>query len=150
MRVSNFAPGLMILALSVAVFVESRDLPYWSDTTPGPGFFPRLIVITGVVLFLLQFAEAWRTAGQQVAEWPDRTGLERAGMTYAGLAGLAILAPMLGMLPSIALFLLFLLIVVLRQSVQSSLIAAGITLGVIYLVFVRWLGIALPTGPLGI
>jgi hypothetical protein len=140
----------MILALSAAVFFESRDLPYWSDTTPGPGFFPRLIVVTGVVLFLLQFAEAWRSAGQQVAEWPDRTGLARAGMTYAGLAGLAILAPMLGMLPSIALFLVFLLIVVLRQTVQSSLIAAAITLGVIYLVFVRWLGIALPTGPFGI
>lgn len=148
MRIGNVLPGVLILALSAAVFVQTRHLTYWGETAPGPGFFPAWLVLAGVVLFLLQFAEGWR-ARDSVATWPDRSALTRAGITYGGLAALGMLAPLLGMIPSIVLFVLFLLIVVLRRPVWPSLLTTAVTVGLIYVIFVQWLGVALPTFSIG-
>lgn len=149
MRISNALPGILILALSAAIFIETRHLAYWTETAPGPGFFPSWLVLAGIILSLLQLIEAWRATGS-AAEWPDRSAIGRACITYAGLVGLGILAPLLGMMPSIVLFVVFLLIVVLRRPVWPSLATTAVTVGLIYLIFVSWLGVVLPTSSLGI
>jgi hypothetical protein len=150
MRISNVLPGVLILALSAAIFIDTRHLTYWSDTTPGPGFFPYWVILAGVALFLLQLSEAWRAGGEVTVEWPDRPALIRATATYGGLVALAALTPVLGMILSIVLFVMFLLFVILRQPLWPSLVATTITIGLIYVIFVRWLGTALPTSALGL
>ncbi|HEX2256980.1 MAG TPA: tripartite tricarboxylate transporter TctB family protein [Afifellaceae bacterium] len=149
MRIGNVLPGALVLAVSAAVFVETRHLTYWSDTAPGAGFFPAWVISAGLVLFLLQLAEAWRSQ-HAIAQWPDGSALVRAGLTYGGLIALGLMAPVVGMLPSIVLFVLFLLIGILRRPIWPSLAATVITVGVIYVIFVSWLGIALPTWSIGI
>jgi hypothetical protein len=149
MRISNVVPGVLILALSAAIFLDTRHLTYWSETTPGPGFFPYWLVLAGVAVFLLQLSEAWRAGREVTLDWPDRSALFRALATYGGLVAFAALTPVLGMIVSIVLFVVFLLIVILRQPVWPSLLATTITIGLIYMIFVRWLGIALPTSSLG-
>jgi hypothetical protein len=54
------------------------------------------------------------------------------------------------MWPAAALFVAFLLLVVLRQPPIQSLAAAGITIGLIYTVFVWWLDLRIPVGFAGI
>jgi hypothetical protein len=41
------------------------------------------------------------------------------------------------------------MIVALRQPVPQSLVAVAVTIAFAYLIFVRWLGMALPRGVLG-
>ena len=53
------------------------------------------------------------------------------------------------MMSSAALFMAFLLIVVQRRRLLPSLATTAITTGLIYVVFVRWLGVRLPTGLTG-
>jgi hypothetical protein len=52
--------------------------------------------------------------------------------------------------PALALFVGFLLLFVLRQRLGPSLATLVITAGLIYAIFVGWLGVPLPRGILGI
>jgi hypothetical protein len=45
--------------------------------------------------------------------------------------------------------MVFLLVVVQRRPVGPSLVTTAITVGLVYLVFTRWLGVRLPTGVTG-
>jgi hypothetical protein len=149
MRISNVLPGVFILILSAAVFFETRHLPYWTETAPGAAFFPLWLVAAGVALFVLQMLEGKRMGRESVAQWPDRAALLRAVLTYGGLAGMALLAPLLGMLTTALLFMAFLLIVILRRPLWPSLATVVITAALVYVIFVQWLGVALPTFSLG-
>jgi hypothetical protein len=81
--------------------------------------------------------------------WPSRPVLATVGSVYAALIAFAVLTPVLGMLPSIALFLVVVMVVLLRQPVIGSLVAAAVTTALIYIVFVRWLALPLPAAILG-
>lgn len=70
--------------------------------------------------------------------------------TLAGLWLILLAAPWLGLVGAIAAFTLFLLLVVLRRRALPSLFATGLTLALVYGVFVLWLGIPMPTGLLGV
>ena len=76
-------------------------------------------------------------------------GLRRVALAFAALVAFAVLSPVLGMMSSAALFMVFLLIVVQRRGIAPSLATTAITTGLIYAVFVRWLGVRLPTGLTG-
>jgi hypothetical protein len=52
--------------------------------------------------------------------------------------------------PSVFLLLAFLFAVVERLPVLRSLVVAGATTAVLILIFKSWLGVPLPTGPLGV
>jgi hypothetical protein len=149
MRIGAYAPAVFILALSALVLFGIWDLAYWSGTAPGPAFLPYWLVALGVVLFVFGAAEAWRAREADGAVWPDRPALIRVVATFAGLLAIPILSPMLGMVPIVMLFMAFLLFVVLRRPLLPSLLTVGVTGGAIYAIFVWWLGVALPVGPLG-
>ena len=51
---------------------------------------------------------------------------------------------------AVALLVAFVLLFVLRQALWPSLATVGITAGLIYAIFVGWLGVPLPRGPLGL
>lgn len=149
MRWSDVIPALLMLALSGAIALDTRSLAFWSDTTPGPAFLPVWLALAGVLLFVLRLAEARRVRADLV-QWPGKPALARVGAIVAGLAAVPLMAPFAGLVPALALFVLFLLLGVLRQPLWPSLATVGVTTGVVYVVFVGWLGVPLPKGPLGI
>ena len=102
-----------------------------------------------MLLSLLLLVESRGRGGAAGVEWPDREGLRRVAMAFAALVAFALLSPVLGMMSSAALFMVFLLIVVQRRGIAPSLATTAITTGLIYAVFVRWLGVRLPTGLTG-
>jgi putative tricarboxylic transport membrane protein len=150
MRIGNVVPAVVILGLSAAIFFEARGLEYYGETTPGPAFFPLWLAAGGIVLAILQVAEARRAGDDSTPEWPERSVLVRVAMTVFGLAALVLLAPILGMMPCVALFMAFLLLVVLRRPLWPSLATLAVTVLLIHLLFVRWLAVPLPTSSLGI
>jgi len=149
MRLGEVIPASLLLVLSAAVFLDTRHLEFF-DGIPGPAFLPVWLAIAGCVLFVLRLLEARRLPVSGGAEWPDRGGLRRVILTFAGLVVIPLVAPAIGMLAAIVLFMVFLLIVVLRQRPGPSLLTVAVTAGVVYGIFVLWLGIALPKGFLGI
>jgi putative tricarboxylic transport membrane protein len=150
MRRSDVIPALLMLVLSVAIFIETFHLEYYGEVSPGPAFLPVWLALGGGVLVVLRLLEARRLAGSAAVEWPDRPGLRRIALIVVGLVAVPLLTSVIGMIPAILLFMAFLLLVVLQQSVVPSLLTIALTGGLVYGIFVRWLGVALPTGALGI
>ena len=149
MKTSDVAPAALMLGLSGAILLETRNLSFWSDTTPGPAFLPVWLALAGVILFVLRLIEARRPGGGAV-QWPDRPALVRIATIAAALAAIPLLAPLAGLVPALALFVAFLLLVVLRQRLWPSLATLAVTIGLVYAIFVGWLGVPLPVGVLGI
>jgi hypothetical protein len=61
-----------------------------------------------------------------------------------------IVSPFLGMVPSAALFVFLFLHGLLARPLVSTLFTTAVTTGLIYVVFVWWLNVGLPTGYFGI
>lgn len=137
------APAALIAALAVAVLAGTTSLSMWDGFTPGPGFFPRLVGVAGLGLAAAELWAARRVA--PAGPWRPETGaVQRVGLTVLGMVGLAVLAPVLGMSPALAVFMLFMLTAALRRPVWPSLATAVGFAAAVEVVFVRWLGIALP------
>ena len=150
MKATDVGPAALVLALSGAIALDTLGLSFWDDTTPGPAFLPVWLAIAGVVLFVLRLSEARSLRNAATVEWPDRAALARVATIFAGLVAVPLLAPLLGLVPSLALLVAFVLLFVLRQALWPSLIAVAVTMGLIYAIFVAWLGVPLPTGLLGL
>jgi putative tricarboxylic transport membrane protein len=149
MKTSDVVPALLMLALSAALAFETRGLGFWSDTTPGPAFMPVWLALAGAVLCVLRLVEA-RSSASAAIPWPERSALARVAMVLGGLAAVPLASPLLGLVPSLALFVAFLLLAVLRQPLWPSLATLAVTVGLVYAIFVGWLGVPLPKGILGI
>jgi hypothetical protein len=148
MRRSDVLPALLMLALSGAIAFDTRSLSFWQDTTPGPAFLPVWLAVAGVVLFVLRLLEA-RRSPEPIA-WPERAALVRFAVIFGALAVVPLLSPVVGLVLALALFVAFLLLVVLRQPLWPSLATVVITAGLVYAIFVGWLGVPLPKGVVGV
>lgn len=149
MKLSDVVPALLMLALSAAIAFDTRSLGFWADTTPGPAFLPVWLAIAGVVLVVLRLIEGRRSPAAGI-EWPDRPSVIRVAMILGGLVAVPVLSPLIGLVAALALFVAYLLLAVLRQPLWPSLATLAITVGVVYGIFVGWLGVPLPKGVLGI
>jgi putative tricarboxylic transport membrane protein len=150
MRVVDVAPAAVILGISAVVLAGTRELPYWTDFAPGPAFLPRWIAGTGVLLCAILLFHAWRAGGAAKPEWPERAGAIRVLLTTGGLILCVPLAPYLGLVTTTVVFMAGMMVGILRRRLLPSLLTAVGTGGLIYIVFVWWLKVALPAGPLGI
>jgi hypothetical protein len=150
MRIVDVAPAVVMLGLSTTVFLGTSELPYWTDFTPGPAFLPRWIAGAGVLLSVILLVQAWRAEGVGKPEWPDKAGAIRVGLTTAGLTLCVPLAPYVGFIAVSFLFMAGMMVGILRRKIVPSLLTAAFTGGLLYVVFVLWLKVALPAGPLGI
>jgi putative tricarboxylic transport membrane protein len=148
MKAGDVVPALLMLVLSAAIAFDTRSLSFWADTTPGPAFLPVWLAVAGVVLVVLRLVEARRV--HTAIDWPDGPALVRVGMILGGLIAVPLVSPLLGLVPALALFVAFLLLVVLRQALWPSLATLAVTVGLVYAIFVGWLGVPLPRGILGI
>jgi putative tricarboxylic transport membrane protein len=148
MKRLDIATALIMLALCGVVIVGMSGFAFWSDYAPGPSFGPYLIAGSGILLSLLLLIEAIRE-DDRPADWPDAIGRSRVLLTIAGLVVFAVALPWLGFLLSTVTFMIVLMIVVLRRRLLPSLATTAVTVALIQGIFVQWLNVRLPTGPLG-
>jgi len=132
------------LIACVAYFIGAIRLPFGSINEPGPGFFPSIVGVIGLILSTFLLGESIKSKkGSRYAEKENITHL----FLYMGsLIGLVIFFKWIG-----SLFGVFLLVLLLMKTsrvpgwklpVVISLITA---LG-IHLVFGYWLKVSLPAG----
>ena len=149
MRNADIAIAVAALAVSVVVLVGAREYPYWARTAPGTGFMPTLLGLFGLVLGAALLVNALRRPSAAGLDLPERPIAVRVAGAAGGLVVIVLLTPYLGLLVGQALFMLVVLIGLLGRRLVPSLVATGLTGGLIYLVFLRWLRVPLPIGPLG-
>jgi len=126
-------------------------LPYWSDYSPGPAFAPWWIAACGLLLSGLLAIQTLRTGARAV---PDetvttRSGFIRAASTFAVLVAFVVSIPVLGLVLTSMAAAAIIMLVVLRRAVVTSLFSVLVTGAVIYGIFLWWLKVPFPKGPLG-
>jgi len=150
MRVTNLIAALTLLALSVLVLSGTWALPYWADFAPGSAFAPFWVAMVGMTLAIALFVTTLLDNSSEPNSFPDRHGIVRILALTAGLWLMVLLIPLLGFMSAGILFCLFLLLGIERRPLLPSLFTTAVIAGLVYGVFIAWLGIALPAGPLGL
>ncbi len=148
MKRVDIATALIMLGLCAVVIVGMSGFAFWSDFAPGPSFGPYLIAGAGILLSFLLLIEAIREEDRP-ADWPDAIGRHRVLFTVVGLVLFAAALPYLGFMTSSVVFMLVLMVVVLRRKLWPSLATTAVTVALIQGIFVQWLSVRLPIGPLG-
>jgi len=145
------ALGEVVLALAIAVLgilwiVAALRMPLWEGFAPQSGFMPLWygIILTALAAAIVVNLFMQKEPGK--AEQPIGKPLIVLAAFAAGIAGLELV----GFGPSVFLFLLVLFAVVERLPITRSILVAAGTTAVLFLIFKTWLGVTLPSGPLGI
>ncbi len=149
MRGANFAIALGAILLSAGVLIGARQYPFWARTAPGTGFMPTLLALAGLGLGVALLVSTLRQGQLEPLDLPDRPTRVRVAGALAGLALVIVLTPVIGLLLGQTIFMLFMLLGLQRRPLVPSLVTTAITVGLIYGVFMRWLNVPLPVGPLG-
>ena len=136
-----------------AALWEARSFQYGTEFAPGPGFAPVWLSAIGLCVSLLIAAHgllAIRGADRSAAAPAlEKWGLMRVALTLLGLGTMVFLVESLGLTLSILLFLLYLTLAVQRLTVGVGIGASVGTVVFVYVVFVHFLGVPIPKGPLG-
>jgi hypothetical protein len=154
MRREDIVVGLVLAAIFGAALWEASTFQYSTEFAPGPGFAPVWLSAIGFVLALCIVAGGWRAArasrpAQEAGDKLEAGGLGRVAATVGGLVVMLMLVPYLGYATAVLAFLLFLTFAVQRLRPVVAVAASLMTVGFVYLVFVRLLGVPMPVGPLG-
>lgn len=150
---ADFVGGLLLSAFFGAALWEGWSFQYGSEFAPGPGFAPVWLSAIGLCVSLLIAAHgllAMRSADRSAAAPAlEKWGLMRVALTLLGLGTMIFLVESIGLALSILLFLLYLTLVVQRHAVWTGIGASVGTVAFVYLVFVYFLDVPIPKGPLG-
>jgi hypothetical protein len=139
------AAGLLGAVVLVGAFGIEREA--------GEGLTPRAFPIAIALALLASGAAvavgAWRRPdGDQRLDWPERDGFQRMAAVLAAIAVYVASLPVAGF-PVTSLLFVTGLAAYLGRGGWASAAAAGAAVGLIlYGVFIRLLGLALPSGPL--
>ena len=153
---ADFVAGLLLSAFFGAALWEAWSFQYGTEFAPGPGFAPVWLSAIGLCVSLLIAAHGLRAmrgsegSAQRAAPALEAWGLVRVALTLLGLAAMVLLVEPLGLVVSILLFLLYLTLVVQRHGVAVGIGASVGTVVFVYMVFVYFLEVPIPKGPLGL
>ena len=148
MRRPNQIAGAAFLLLAVWVAWQALKMRFYSHLGPGPGFFPFFLALALGIVSLAMIVQA--TIGESEpmpAEFfPDRRGVLRVLAVFVALALTAALLEPLGFRLTMFAALVFLLVALGQQSwIVTLAVATAGSFGA-FLLFDRWLRVALPTG----
>jgi hypothetical protein len=152
---ADFVGGLVLSAFFGAALWEGWSFQYGSEFAPGPGFAPIWLSAIGLCVSLLIAAHGLRAmrggeaSGKAAAPALEKGGLARVAFTLLGMAAMVFLVQWLGLVVSILLFLLFLTLFVQRLAIGVGIGASLGTVVFVYVVFVYFLDVPIPKGPLG-
>jgi putative tricarboxylic transport membrane protein len=139
---------VVVLAIGIGVAAEARTLPYWHEYAPGPGFFPLWLGLLLAAVAVLELVVLFRSKGERAAA-PD---VRMTGRSWA-LGILTVVAAQI--VPFVGLILATVIFVAAAswtleptRKLTNALSTILIPLAV-WLIFVAWLGVPLPKGPLG-
>ena len=153
---ADFVGGLLLSAIFGAALWEGWSFQYGTEFAPGPGFAPVWLSAIGLCVSLMIAAHGlWamrsgEDSDQRAAPALETGGLVRVALTLLGLVAMVLLVEPLGLVAAILLFLLYLTLFVQRHGVAVGIGASVGTVVFVYVVFVYFLEVPVPKGPLGL
>lgn len=147
MRRAHLLCGAVLLALGAVALAEAlRILDDWQ----GARLMPAALAVVLVLLGAGHLVPAREGPPAARRAWPDAAGWRRVGFVFGALAAYVALLPRLGFLPGTALFVLVLVRFMGTFSWPAAIALAAAVAFAAHAVFTRWLGMPLPSGPLGV
>jgi putative tricarboxylic transport membrane protein len=144
-RILGIGAGL----LGAAVLVGARGIERQAGEGLTPRAFPMVIALALLASGGAVAVAAWRRAEDgRTLDWPGGNGFRRMGVVLAATAVYVASLAILGF-PLASLLFVTALAAYLGRGGWLSAVAAGVgTALVLYVVFIRLLGLSLPAGPL--
>lgn len=145
--------GLVLLAISLVLLVQSFQLPSLPIVPVGPGFYPSIVLsfmaATSALLVLQDLLKRRAPAVADAGEAPRRN-YRRVAIAFAIVAAYVALLPLLGFRIATVVFVGALQAALGRpQTARQWAVLAAIALGtavVSYVIFERYLLVLLPRG----
>jgi putative tricarboxylic transport membrane protein len=145
--------GLVLLAISLVLLVQSFQLPSLPIVPVGPGFYPAIVLsFMAAASALLVLQDIMKRRVPAVADAPDapRRNYRRVVIAFAIVGGYVALLPLLGFRVATVLFVGVLQAALDRpRTARQWAVLAAIALGtaaISYLIFERYLLVLLPRG----
>ncbi len=140
--------GLALVGLSLLCIFDLRAdtyLVFWDEWGPGPSWLPYIMATILLILSCFLIIRRSRTSASQLGASPSGT------LKYIlVVTGLAWAFPLLGGLLSLTLFVAVEMMWIERKKWLTSVTTALVSTAIVWVIFVRLLGVSLPTGPFGI
>jgi len=139
--------SLCFLAFSGYLVFESRQMEYYADLGPGPGFFPFWLGAALGILSIIWLIQASREpeGALEAGFIPKRLGLVRILSVLVAMVLFACVLDDLGFQLTMLIFLGVLLIALGRQKLIVTAAVALVGSFGVYYVFKHWLDVPLPT-----
>ena len=155
---ADIVGGLLLAAGFAAALWEGLSFQFGAEFAPGPGFAPVWLSSIGIAIALLIAVGGWRSArqanttasGEPVDPSADKTELAPVVATLVALAVMIVVVPWVGFVPAMLAFLLILTLFIQRMSWLTALGTSLGTVVFVYIVFVHFLKVPIPAGPLGV
>lgn len=152
------AAGTFLVLFAGTIYLSSK-LPLLDALGPGPGFFPLILALLGVVLSLALLVQLVRQPDAAVGApdpdasedlIPDRSAMFRiVGIIVLLLAAFTALDPLGYRLTALVFITLLLLVLGVRNYIAIALVALALSFGVFHS-FYYWLKVPLPIGAFGL
>jgi putative tricarboxylic transport membrane protein len=138
--------SLIFLAFSAYLVFESRQMEYYADLGPGPGFFPFWLGALLAMLSIIWLVQVSIGPGGAIEAGfiPDRRGLVRVIAVLVTMALFGWVVDDLGFQLTMLIFLGSLLIALGRQNLIVTAAVALVGSFGVYYVFTNWLDVQLP------
>lgn len=138
--------SLVFLVFSACLVFQSRQMEYYADLGPGPGFFPfwlgALLAVLSII-WLIQVSTGPRDT-MEVGFIPSRQGLVRILSILVAMALFGWVVDDLGFQLTMLFFLGLLLITLGRQKLIVTAAVALVGSFGVYYAFTHWLDVQLP------
>jgi len=152
MRINDAILGAITIALSIFIIIVARTFPALPGVPYGPGVFPTIIaacmLLGGVILVFKGIRQLPETGWLTLDPWAKTVrSYITLGFIFAALLFYILFSDELGFIITCVLILLPLLLWTRgrRQALSSLIIAVSFSL-IIYLVFVKFMRVPLPSG----
>ena len=140
--------GFALVVLSLLCIFDLRGathLVFWDSFGPGPSWLPYVMAVILMILSLFLIFPRSRTSASQLGASPLGT------LKYIILVlALASAFPIIGGLLSLGLFVVIEMTWVEKKKWLVSVAAGLVSTAIVWGIFVKLLGVSLPTGPFGI
>lgn len=145
--------GLIALAVSLVLLVQSFHLPSLPLVPVGPGFYPKIVLalmVLASLLLILQDLAAGRKMQGQPQPPAVRRNITLVSVSFGIVAAYIVLLPYLGFRAATLVFVAALQMALERpRTVRQWAILLALSVGTTaigYLVFERYLSVLLPRG----
>jgi len=135
------------MSLGVLALVEALRI---KDAWQGAKLMPAALGVTLIALGIGHLAPSMADSVATLPPWPDALALRRVVFMFCALALYVAALPHLGFLVATTLFTLTLLRALGSCSWAKALALTGAIAIASHVVFIRWLGMPVPSGLLGV